>query len=190
MGQLMQSGFMAVGLAMVNMQKPGKFNYVGAALTIASAAFGVYNAAGAAGGAAGADVGNGAGNANLKFKADGGYISGPGTATSDSIPAMLSNGEFVVRASAVDKWRPLLEAINSGRPAKFSDGGIVEASATMSTLKDGFKTTSASNGASTQTFNINVTGDVSRQTRREIQEMIPVIAVGVNSHNSERGKSK
>jgi hypothetical protein len=35
------------------------------------------------------------------FSADGGYISGPGTETSDSIPARLSDGEFVVKASAV-----------------------------------------------------------------------------------------
>ena len=33
-------------------------------------------------------------------KAAGGYISGPGTATSDSIPAMLSNGEYVVNAAS------------------------------------------------------------------------------------------
>lgn len=33
--------------------------------------------------------------------AEGGYIVGPGTATSDSIPSWLSNGEFVVQASAV-----------------------------------------------------------------------------------------
>jgi hypothetical protein len=33
--------------------------------------------------------------------ATGGYITGAGTGTSDSIPAMLSNGEFVVRAAAV-----------------------------------------------------------------------------------------
>ena len=31
-----------------------------------------------------------------------GYINGPGTATSDSIPAMLSNGEFVMTKRAVD----------------------------------------------------------------------------------------
>ena len=37
----------------------------------------------------------------LGFKADGGYISGPGTGTSDSIPTMLSNGEYVLRAGAV-----------------------------------------------------------------------------------------
>ena len=34
-------------------------------------------------------------------KADGGEIVGPGTPTSDSIPAMLSDGEFVMNARAV-----------------------------------------------------------------------------------------
>lgn len=33
--------------------------------------------------------------------ATGGLIVGPGTGTSDSIPAMISNGEFVIRAAAV-----------------------------------------------------------------------------------------
>jgi len=36
-----------------------------------------------------------------KKKAEGGYISGPGSETSDSIPARLSDGEFVIKASAV-----------------------------------------------------------------------------------------
>jgi TP901 family phage tail tape measure protein len=36
--------------------------------------------------------------------ATGGYVSGPGTPTSDSVPAMLSNGEYVVRAAAVDRY--------------------------------------------------------------------------------------
>ncbi|GAA0347909.1 hypothetical protein NE235_10725 [Actinoallomurus spadix] len=44
----------------------------------------------------------------------GGSVSGPGTATSDSIPAMLSNGEFVVNAAQTARFLPLLEAINSG----------------------------------------------------------------------------
>ena len=57
--------------------------------------------------------------------ASGGYISGDGTGTSDSIPAMLSNGEFVVRAKAVKKNRKLLEAINSGGIRGFKDGGSV-----------------------------------------------------------------
>lgn len=45
--------------------------------------------------------------------ATGGYVRGPGTATSDSIPANLSNGEFVVNAAATRRNRQLLEAINS-----------------------------------------------------------------------------
>lgn len=57
--------------------------------------------------------------------ASGGPVRGPGTGTSDSIPALLSNGEFVVRASEADKHRPLLDAINAGRLARFADGGSV-----------------------------------------------------------------
>lgn len=41
---------------------------------------------------------------------------------------------------------------------------------------------------SEQQFNINVTGDISRQTRSEIQKMIPQIASGVNQHNYENGR--
>jgi len=47
--------------------------------------------------------------------ATGGPITGPGGPTSDSIPAMLSSGEYVVRASSVSKvGLPFLEAINNG----------------------------------------------------------------------------
>lgn len=45
--------------------------------------------------------------------ADGGYVSGPGTGRSDSIPARLSNGEFVMSASSVRHWGVgLLENLN------------------------------------------------------------------------------
>jgi hypothetical protein len=40
----------------------------------------------------------------VKSAADGGLISGPGSSTSDSIPAMLSNGEYVIRAKAVSSY--------------------------------------------------------------------------------------
>jgi len=53
----------------------------------------------------------------------GGFISGPGSGTSDSIPARLSNGEFVVNAAATARNRPALEAMNGGVQA-FRDGGI------------------------------------------------------------------
>lgn len=45
--------------------------------------------------------------------ATGGYVSGAGTGTSDSIMARLSDGEFVVNAAATKRNRALLEAINS-----------------------------------------------------------------------------
>ena len=47
--------------------------------------------------------------------AGGGHVRGPGTSTSDDIPAMLSDGEFVVNADATRRNRAALEAINAGR---------------------------------------------------------------------------
>jgi hypothetical protein len=44
---------------------------------------------------------------------NGGFVSGLGTARSDSIPAMLSNGEYVINARATANNRKLLDAINS-----------------------------------------------------------------------------
>ena len=44
--------------------------------------------------------------------ATGGKVNGPGTGTSDSIPAMLSNGEFVMTAKATRMFEPLLVAMN------------------------------------------------------------------------------
>ena len=56
--------------------------------------------------------------------ASGGSVSGTGTGTSDSIPAMLSDGEFVVNARSTKVFGPLLEAINA---QKFAKGGRVGA---------------------------------------------------------------
>ncbi|MBX5149578.1 hypothetical protein HJB78_00975 [Rhizobium lentis] len=47
--------------------------------------------------------------------AAGGRVRGAGTATSDSIPAYLSDGEFVVNAAATRRNRDALEAINAGK---------------------------------------------------------------------------
>ena len=56
--------------------------------------------------------------------ANGGPIFGSGTGVSDSIHAMLSNGEYVINASQTAKNRKLLDAINSGTNG-FADGGMV-----------------------------------------------------------------
>lgn len=57
--------------------------------------------------------------------ADGGSVRGPGGPRSDVIPALLSNGEFVVNARQTQKHRAILEAINSGSFARLADGGVV-----------------------------------------------------------------
>lgn len=48
---------------------------------------------------------------SAKF-ATGGKVNGPGSGTSDSIPAMLSNGEYVMTARATRLFEPLLAAMN------------------------------------------------------------------------------
>ena len=48
---------------------------------------------------------------SAKF-ATGGDVTGEGTATSDSIPAMLSNGESVMTAKATSMFAPILSAFN------------------------------------------------------------------------------
>jgi len=59
--------------------------------------------------------------------ASGGFVSGPGSATSDSILARLSNGEFVMRARAVEHWGPrFMAALNSlQNPFGYHAGGLV-----------------------------------------------------------------
>lgn len=66
--------------------------------------------------------------------ASGGYVTGPGTTTSDSIPARLSAGEYVLRAEAVRRVGvDFLHALNggffaprwSGPRLAFAEGGLV-----------------------------------------------------------------
>lgn len=58
-------------------------------------------------------LGDSASDEGRKYRyAKGGLVTGPGTATSDSIPANLSNGESVMTARATSEWGDLLSAIN------------------------------------------------------------------------------
>jgi hypothetical protein len=59
--------------------------------------------------------------------AEGGAIHGPGSGTSDSIPALLSAGEYVHRSSAVNHYGvSMMHAINNMTFPKFSLGGLVD----------------------------------------------------------------
>lgn len=60
--------------------------------------------------------------AGKKGLASGGHVYGAGSSTSDSIPAYLSNGEYVIRASSVAKYgKGTFDALNAGH---YSGGGI------------------------------------------------------------------
>ena len=122
--------------------------------------------------------------------ATGGYVSGPGTGTSDSIMALLSNGEYVVNAKATKMARPLLEAINAGKLPKFATGGIVGGGITSANVSTLPNNAIDSTVGQTSVFNINITGDVSEQTKKEIYKMLPQIASGVNNFNRERNISR
>lgn len=55
----------------------------------------------------------------------GGKVKGSGTGTSDSIPAMLSNGESVINARSTERFRPILSKINeAGGGVAFQRGGV------------------------------------------------------------------
>nr|DAX21162.1 MAG TPA: Tail tape measure [Caudoviricetes sp.] len=62
---------------------------------------------------------------SMKF-ATGGHVQGPGTGTSDSIPAWLSNNEFVMTSRTVDHYGVgFMNALNQRRFPKFANGGHV-----------------------------------------------------------------
>ena len=69
---------------------------------------------------AGGDQGSGGyapgGNGNMRYVANGGmirYFAGGGAARGfDTVPAMLTPGEFVVNKAAAQAYRPLLESMN------------------------------------------------------------------------------
>lgn len=56
----------------------------------------------------------------------GGFVSGPGGPKSDKVKALLSDGEYVIRASSVTKYgMSMMNAINTGRWPRFAAGGAV-----------------------------------------------------------------
>lgn len=100
--------------------------WVGIASSLVGVAGGISGAAGSSGAVSKAVQGSGLNT----YAASGGYITGPGTGTSDSIPARLSNGEYVLNHKAVkaigkstlDAWN-----FNLSRPMHFATGGMVGA---------------------------------------------------------------
>jgi len=80
-----------------------------------------------------------------QFFAEGGAVSGPGTSTSDSIVARLSDGEFVVNAASFSQAPNVVQAINEDpsfgaqleQAAGFTAGGPVSVSGTVPSFATG-----------------------------------------------------
>lgn len=74
-------------------------------------------------------------NLAVAYAAEGGLIRGPGSATSDSIPARLSNGEYVVKAAAVKYYgTDFMNALNQvqvQRPVNYGSGGSAQGSSSV-----------------------------------------------------------
>ena len=66
-------------------------------------------------------------SAGAKKFATGGFVSGSGNG--DTVPAMLTPGEFVVNKAAAQQMLPFLEALNSGKLPGYNGGGTVSGSA-------------------------------------------------------------
>jgi hypothetical protein len=110
---------------------PSASTTAGAALGVAGAANQVAGAAGASSSVTG-DISKGIGLASsilalAKMLAGGGPVSGPGTSTSDSIPARLSHGEHVLSASDVTNMggHAGVYALRKAAAGGYADGGAV-----------------------------------------------------------------
>lgn len=113
-------------------------------------------------------IGTSIATATASAYATGGKITGPGTGTSDSIPAMLSNGEYVIKASSVKKYGTnFLDSVNSGKLSripihvpKFADGGAIDTSRQeVGTGMQTFGQSLSNNISNKATFNVALVRD-------------------------------
>lgn len=81
--------------------------------------------------------------------ATGGLVSGPGTATSDSIPARLSNGESVMNARSTAMFGPLLSSLNQA-------GGGVAFNPAAGGQREGYEFLAAAVAAGMKNVNLRV----------------------------------
>jgi len=123
----------------------------------------------------------GGGSIQGNFFAGGGKVAGPGTSTSDSIPARLSDGEFVVNAASTSAAPALISAINEspsfaaqlqnsmGRVRTFARGGLVGGQMSIaghSTQREAGITLEITGETRTRGGDIVTSYDVTKRNRR------------------------
>lgn len=106
--------------------------------------------------------------------ATGGHVRGPGTGTSDSIPARLSDGEFVVNARATRRNLDLLHAINRGEIAAFASGGLAGDGPARRAANDNLR--AANDNGSAVTINAPITVNGSAGTPEQNDDLAKKMA--------------
>ncbi|QHF05744.1 tape measure protein [Pseudomonas asturiensis] len=107
-----KSAYKAAGISMNDGAKYWTDQVASGALTVAQLEQAIANAAKA--------------NGSVRAYATGGRVYGPGTGTSDSILARLSNGEYVMNADATRMFgTEFLDQMNAGNMPAFAAGGPV-----------------------------------------------------------------
>lgn len=102
--------------------------------------------------------------------AGGGSIVGAGTGTSDSIPAMLSNGEYVLTAAAVNRLGlPFLDKLNAGDFPGYAEGGLVRPNLYVGA---GVSTAKSSDSQSLTEKAINIIMNISTMDAQSFQEFL------------------
>ncbi len=168
----------------------GEGDVIGGLIKLGAAYFGGVQVSGP-GGAMGGDVMGGASNFGASGvlgagRANGGLINGPGTGTSDDIPAMLSNGEYVIRAAAVKKLGAgLLDRLNhADRVPAFASGGLVGSSGPRMLAADAVPGRA---GGASITQNITVQGGATAQDVQAAMRQAKAEALAAFADGRRRG---
>lgn len=127
--------------------------------------------------------------------ATGGHITGPGTGTSDDIPIWASNGEFMLKAAAVQKIG--LDNLNymnqTGKlPNMYADGGLIAPEKYLST-KDipeakSSSGRSSSSGSTGDTYHLTASFIDTKDADRWLKKRGKALANGLKEYNRNFGK--
>lgn len=100
---------------------------------------------------------------SAKF-ATGGLVTGPGSGTSDSIPAQLSNGESVMTAKTTSMFGPLLSSLNQA-------GGGVAFNPGLGGQREGYEFLASAVAAGMERVNLHVGVDEVTRVQRRVTEI-------------------
>lgn len=135
------------------------------------------------------------GSVSVAGFATGGHITGPGTGTSDDIPIWASNGEFMLKAAAVQKIG--LDNLNymnqTGKlPNMYADSGLIAPEKYLST-KDipeakNSSGRSTSNGSTGDTYHLTASFIDTKDADRWLKKRGKALANGLKEYNRNFGK--